>query len=189
MRTLVSVSEVPTFVLSGISKILGLPQMKLGWIAINGHDALWHQAREYLDLIADTYLSVSTPIQHATPRWLALRPMMQSQISNRIKVNYSFLHEQLENDTACRLLRVEGGWYAVLEVPNLLSEEELVLILLERDEVLVHPGYFFDFSHGGDARKGFLVLSLLPPPEIFHEGIGRLLARIRSAELAATKHT
>ncbi|MDZ7291923.1 MAG: pyridoxal phosphate-dependent aminotransferase [candidate division KSB1 bacterium] len=173
MSTLAGNSEVMTFVLSGLSKILGLPQMKLGWIVINGPEDWRLRAQEYLDLIADTYLSVSTPIQHATPYWLKLLPLLQSQISDRVKANLAFLQTQLTNYPNCHLLRPEGGWYVVIEIPSCDSEEEFVLAALEHDNVLVHPGYFFDFP-----GEGFLVLSLLPKPEFFQEGIRRLLARI-----------
>jgi hypothetical protein len=172
MTTLVGNSEVLTFVLSGLSKILGLPQMKLGWIVVNGPDDWWQQAQEYLDLLADTYLSVSTPIQHAAPQWLKLQPLLQDQIKKRIKANLEFLQMQFAHHPNYHLLRTEGGWYAILEVFDLASEEELILTLLERDNVLAHPGYFFDFQ-----GEGFLILSLLPPPEIFCEGVSRLLAR------------
>ncbi len=174
ISTLVGNSEVPTFVLSGLSKILGLPQMKLGWIVVKGPADLRRQAQEYLDLLADTYLSVSTPIQHAAPLWLKMKALLQDQIRDRTKVNLEFLQTQFAHHPNYRLLRTEGGWYAILAVFDLASEEELILTLLEHDDVLVHPGYFFDFTN-----EGFLVLSLLPPPEIFCEGIGRLLARMQ----------
>jgi hypothetical protein len=175
IETLIGVSEVLTFVMSGISKILGLPQMKLGWIIVNGPEALRRQAQEYLELLADTYLSVSTPVQHAAPKWLELKPVLQSQISKRVKANWAFLQTQLANTTNCRLLRAEGGWYAILQSADFIPEEDLVLTLLDKDNVLVHPGYFFDF-----AKEGFLIVSLLPQPEIFHEGILRLLIRVTS---------
>jgi hypothetical protein len=175
MTTLVGNSEVPTFVLSGLSKILGLPQMKLGWIVVNGPEDLRRQAQEYLDLLADTYLSVSTPIQHAAPQWLKLKSLLQNPIRERVQANFTFLQTQFANYPHCRLLRAEGGWYAILEVFDLAAEEELILALLERDNVLVHPGYFFDFP-----GEGFLVVSLLPPPEIFCEGARRLWERINN---------
>jgi aspartate/methionine/tyrosine aminotransferase len=103
---------------------------------------------------------------------LKLQPLLQDQIKGRIKANLEFLQTQFANHPNYRLLRTEGGWYVIFEVFDLASEEELILTLLERDNVLVHPGYFFDFPN-----EGFLILSLLPPPEIFREGIGRLLAR------------
>jgi len=173
VETLVGISEIMTFVMSGISKILGLPQMKLGWIIVNGPEALRRQAQEYLELLADTYLSVSTPVQHAAPKWLKLKPVLQSQISKRVRVNWAFLQTQLANETNCRLLRAEGGWYAILQSDGFMPEEDLILTLLEKDNVLVHPGYFFDFE-----KEGFLIVSLLPQPEIFREGVLRLLKRI-----------
>jgi alanine-synthesizing transaminase len=162
-----------TFVLSGFSKILALPQMKLGWITTNGPIKLRAAALERLDLIADTFLSVGAPVQHAAARWLELRTKLQQQILDRVRANHLWLDAQLR-DSPCRLLAVEGGWYATLEVPRHCSEEEWVLRLLAEDNVLAHPGYFFDF-----AREAFLVLSLLPPTEIFQEGLKRLLARIK----------
>jgi aspartate/methionine/tyrosine aminotransferase len=173
IETLIGVSEVLTFVMSGISKILGLPQMKLGWIVVNGPEVLCRQAQEYLELLADTYLSVSTPAQHAAPKWLELKSVLQSQISARVKANWAFLQALLANETHCRLLRAGGGWYAILEMLHSFSEEDFILSLLEQDNVLAHPGYFFDFQ-----KEGFLVLSLLPQQEIFREGISRLLMRI-----------
>lgn len=170
--SLVSVSSVLTFVLSGLSKTLALPQMKLSWIITNGPAELRHEAEERLDWIADTFLSVSTPVQQATPAWLRLRDGLQRQILHRVHGNLNWL-DQITADSPCRLLKVEGGWYATLEVPRLLSEEEWVLALLSKDDVIAHPGYFFDFP-----REAFLVLSLLPPPEIFREATSRLLARI-----------
>jgi aspartate/methionine/tyrosine aminotransferase len=119
---------------------------------------------------------VSTPIQYATPQWLALRPFLQKQIHSRVTANLDFFQAQLANHTCGRALRTEGGWYAVLKLPSLRHEEELVLQFLEHDDLLVHPGYFFDFSDAG-----CLVLSLLPSPEIFREGIARLLASIQKA--------
>ncbi len=171
----VAISEVLTFVLSGISKILGLPQMKLGWMVVGGPAAARQPAQQHLDLLADTYLSVSTPIQHAAPDWFALLPILKVQIHQRVQANWNVLQTQLRGNSACRLLNVEGGWYAVLEIPSLHSEEALVLNLLEKDSVLVHPGYFFDFPH-----EGFLVASLLPAPEIFEEGVNRLITRLLS---------
>jgi hypothetical protein len=157
--------------MSGLSKTLALPQMKLGWIVTGGPAELRREAEARLDLIADTFLSVNTPVQHAAPAWLRLRAGLQGQIMERVRGNQDHL-AQLTVDSPCRLMKVEGGWYATLEVPRYGTEEELALTLLEEDGVLVHPGYFFDF-----AREAFLVLSLLPPPEIFREAVNRLLAR------------
>ncbi len=161
-----------TFVLSGLSKILALPQMKLGWIATSGPPALVDEAVERLDLIADTFLSVGAPVQHALPGWMGHRSSLQAGILERLRTNLDRLanHPQLEPN---RLLHLEGGWYATLEVPRYLSEEELVIRLLEEQGVLLHPGYFFDFE-----RESYLVVSLLPAPDIFAEALDRLLPAI-----------
>jgi hypothetical protein len=149
--------------------------MKLGWIVTNGPAEARREAEERLDLIADTFLSVGTPVQHATPAWLRLRSGLQRQILARVRDNLNWLAQLTEN-SPCRLLQVEGGWYATLEVPRHFSEEEWVLALLAEDDVIAHPGYFFDF-----AREAFLVLSLLPPLAVFRKATERLLARITRA--------
>lgn len=170
-HSLVENETTLTFVLSGFSKILALPQMKLGWIVTNGPAALRAEAEERLELIADTFLSVGAPVQHAAARWLALRAGIQQQISARTAANLAWLAALVEG-SPCRLLTVEGGWYATLEVPRHVSEEELILRLLAEDDVLVHPGYFFDFP-----REAYLVLSLLTPPEVFRTAAQRLFQR------------
>jgi aspartate/methionine/tyrosine aminotransferase len=161
-----------TFVMSGLSKILALPQMKLGWIVTNGPARLREEAIERLDFIADTFLSVSAPVQHAAPAWLRLRRSMQAQILDRVRANLNWLRNVTE-DSPLRSLNVEGGWYATLEMPRQFTEEEWVMALLEKGDVLTHPGYFFDFP-----REAFLVLSLLPRPEIFREAVIRILASV-----------
>jgi alanine-synthesizing transaminase len=168
--SLVTNYSVLTFVLSGFSKILALPQMKLSWIVTAGQAALRDEAIERLDLIADTFLSVGAPVQHAAPVWLKLRSEMQGRILERVHGNLRSLRQV---ESLCRLLTVEGGWYATLEIPRYVPEEEWVVHLLERDDVLAHPGYFFDFP-----REAFLILSLLPEPAVFREAIGRLFERI-----------
>jgi alanine-synthesizing transaminase len=165
------VNAVLTFTLGGFSKTLGLPQMKLGWVVTNGPELLRAEADARLDLIADTFLSVNTPAQHAAPAWLALRGNIQGQILDRARGNLSWLSEHVR-DSPCRLLKVEGGWSATVELPRLMSEEELVLKLLEEDDVLAHPGYFFDFP-----REAFLVLSLLAPEADFREAVARIVRR------------
>ncbi|MBL8189392.1 MAG: aminotransferase class I/II-fold pyridoxal phosphate-dependent enzyme, partial [Acidobacteria bacterium] len=170
--SLVENAEALTFVMSGFSKILALPQMKLGWIVTNGPAALRDEAVERLDLIADTFLSVGAPVQHAAPEWFKLRVELQRQILDRVKTNHDWLAAKVENSPV-RMLKTEGGWYATLEVPRHVSEEELVLRLLAEDDVLVHPGYFFDFP-----REAFLVLSLLPKADDFRKAVERLLAKV-----------
>ncbi|MCI0337388.1 MAG: pyridoxal phosphate-dependent aminotransferase [Acidobacteria bacterium] len=161
-----------TFVLSGLSKIMALPQMKLGWIVTSGPPQLRDEAIERLDLIADTFLSVGSPVQHAAPVWLKLRSELQEQILDRLRGNLEYLAKVAQH-SPCRLLKLEGGWYATLEVPRHFSEEEWVLNLLQSDDVLTHPGFFFDFP-----REAFLVLSLLPKSEDFREAINRLFRMI-----------
>jgi hypothetical protein len=170
--SLVSNDAALTFVMSGFSKVLALPQMKLGWIVTSGPSDLRDEAIERLDLIADTFLPVAAPVQHAARTWLRLRPALQRQVLDRVLANLDFLASRAE-DSPCRLLKVEGGWYATLQLPRHLSEEEWVLTLLEAEDVLAHPGYFFDFP-----REAFLVLSLLPRVETFREAAGRIFAQI-----------
>ncbi len=151
--------------MSGLSKISGLPQMKLGWIVASGsgHEA----ALDRLELIADTYLSVSTPVQIALPALLVSD--ISRQIAARTASNLAHLRQALVA-SPIHVLNVEGGWYATLQVPRIRSEEEWALQLLDRHDVLVQPGFFFDFE-----TEAYLVVSLLTPPAIFEEGIARLV--------------
>jgi aspartate/methionine/tyrosine aminotransferase len=161
-------SEALSFALSGVSKLLGLPQMKLAWIAAGGPDRLLTEALERLEVISDTYLSVSTPAQRALPTWLRLRDEMTGQVLSRLRANYDFLREAVGDLIQC--LRAEGGWYAVLKIPSVGDDEEFAIELLRREGVLVHPGYFFGFD-----EDGILVVSLLPRAEVFREGMTRLV--------------
>ncbi len=166
-------AEALTFSLGGLSKSVGLPQVKLGWIAIAGPDGLARAALERLEYIGDTYLGVSTPVQVAAASFLSRGAAIRSAIQARLAGNLSALACRLEGAPACRALHVEGGWYVVVQVPAIHSEEAIVLRLLTEDGVLVHPGYFFDFS-----TEAFLVLSLLTPPDTFATGVDRLLRRV-----------
>jgi alanine-synthesizing transaminase len=167
--------EALTFSLGGLSKSAGLPQMKLGWIAAGGPVPLVAQALERLEVIADAYLSVSTPVQHAAGPLLAAGGAVHRLILERVRRNLDLLVASARRAASCSVLRVEGGWSAVIRVPATRSEESLVLDLLERDRLLVHPGYFFDFP-----REAFLVVSLLPDPGLFQEGLDRLFTRVES---------
>jgi alanine-synthesizing transaminase len=158
-----------TFTLSGLSKISLLPQMKLAWTAVSGPQALVQTAVERLEIIADTYLSPSTPVQLALPKFLELRHGLQAQLRQRISTNLAVLDGALRESKLLTRLETEGGWYAVLRVPATGSDEDLAVALLERCSVLVHPGHFFNFS-----RDGFLVLSLITPEQQFQEGVRRL---------------
>jgi alanine-synthesizing transaminase len=166
-----------TFTLSGLSKISALPQMKVAWIVTSGPEELAAGARERLELIADTYLSLSTPLQLATPCLLQLRHAMTHQLLQRIATNLAQLDSQLANHKACQRLQIEGGWYAVLRVPVTRSDEELALELLKRKSVFIHPGHFYDFP-----ADGYLVLSLIAPAEQFREGVRRLLRHISAGK-------
>ena len=162
--------DVLSFALGGLSKSVGLPQVKLGWMAIGGPDALVAPALERLELICDTYLSVSTPVQAAVAELLSRGTAVREQIQARISANYDQLTATARSMPACRVLRAEGGWYAVLQVPSLQSEEDLVIDLLESDGVLTHPGYFFDFP-----QESYLIVSLIVPEHAFAAAIHRVL--------------
>ena len=162
-------AEALTFTLSGISKILALPQMKLSWIVVSGPPELRKKAIERLEIIADTYLSVNTPSQRALSRWLDGRETVRHEIRDRLVSNYGTLTRKFQNRQGVQVLSNEGGWYSVLEVQSGKSDEALALVLLEKQNLITHPGYFFDFGEGD-----FLVLSLLLPSKIFQEGVDRL---------------
>jgi len=180
-------STVLTFTLNGISKLLGLPQMKLAWIVASGPPEERREALERLETISDTFLSVNTPIQVALPKLFEVCEPVRAQIVNRVGSNYSFLQRCL-HPAAIRLLEAgrqsgpvsllasEGGWYAIIRLPRIRTDEEWALQILERKGVYVHPAYFFDFDD-----EGFLVVSLLPEPWLFREGIEKLVAFVESA--------
>jgi len=169
--SLAHVGEALTFCLSGLSKIAGLPQMKLGWIVISGPAAQRNEATEKLELIADTYLSVGTPVQHALPKLLAAGENVRRQIADRVHENLQHLHAAVGDHSPAQILGVEGGWYATLRVPRTQTEEEWCLDLLEHHDVLVQPGFFYDFE-----SEAYLVLSLLTEVQTFRDGIERIVA-------------
>jgi alanine-synthesizing transaminase len=159
-----------TFTMSGLSKISGLPQMKLAWLIASGPEAQKREALARLEVIADTYLSLNTPIQLAAPILLDQRHSFTKQLMARVRANLSELDSQLKANTRCSRLEVEGGWYAVLRIPVMQSDEDLAIALIEKHGVYVHPGHFYDFP--GD---GYLVVSLITPEAEFKEGLGKLL--------------
>lgn len=165
--------DAPTFVLSGLSKIAGLPQVKLSWIQTSGPEDWRHVTQQRLDFVLDGYLAVGTPVQHAAAALLAGRHDVQSQIRARLDENEQRLRQLCGAQRAVRSLRRDGGWYAVLECREPIDEEDLVVSLLAEDGVLVHPGYFFDFE-----RDGYLVISLLTPPVALAQGAALLLQRL-----------
>jgi hypothetical protein len=168
VATLAGLEECLAFSMSGLSKVAGLPQMKLGWIVVGGPPALRAAAMEKLEWIADTYLSVSTPVQCAAPRLLAAGEGIQRQIRERTAGNLTLARELLA-ESAGNILAVEGGWYITIQVPRVRAEEEWTLQLLEREGVLVQPGFFYDFD-----SEAYLVVSLLTGPAVFREGLSRL---------------
>ncbi len=166
-------SEALTFTLSGLSKISALPQMKLGWIVVNGPERLRNEAQARLEVIADTFLSVSAPVALATPLWLAGRRAIQAQILGRVQANLRRLDELLAPGLPVSRLKVEGGWYAILRVPSTRSDEDWAAEFLTQDGVSVHPGHFYDFP-----SEGYLILSLLPAREVFENALGKVISRI-----------
>jgi alanine-synthesizing transaminase len=158
------------FTLGGLSKTAGLPQLKLGWIVVGGAPVIRRGALDALELIADSYLSVSTPVQVAAGRLLERGGTIRSVILNRVRGNLAAVRRIASRFPAATVLTCEGGWYAVIRVPSTRPEEDLVLELLDRERVLVHPGYFFDFP-----REAFVVVSLLPRPDVFADASARML--------------
>jgi len=159
-----------TFAFGGLSKSLGLPQVKLGWVAVGGPERLAAEALERLELICDTYLSVATPVQLAAGALIDRGVAVRREIASRVVANYHYLKSSVGRAPACRVLQSEGGWYGVMQVQSLETEEDLVVGMLQTDGVLAHPGYFFDFP-----RESFVIVSLLPPEPTFADGIDRVL--------------
>jgi alanine-synthesizing transaminase len=169
----VSNREVLTFSLSGLSKVSGLPQMKVAWLVANGPEEQVERAMARLEVIADTFLSMNAPIQRATPLLLEQRKSIQPLLLDRLRVNLEELDRQLPKHSSIKRLDVEGGWYAVLRVPVTQSDEELAIEIMQKCAVLVHPGHFYDFP-----SDGYLILSLITPPGEFREGIRRVLGLV-----------
>lgn len=172
----VSNSDVLTFTLSGLSKISGLPQMKLAWVAASGPDETVTAAMDRLEVIADTYLSMNAPIQLAATTLLEQRKQIQPLILERVRANLVELDRQLAQQKTVLRLQVEGGWYAVLRVPATQSDEDLAIELLRHASLLVHPSHFYDFP-----SDGYLILSLLTQSDAFREGTKRMLEFLRTS--------
>jgi aspartate/methionine/tyrosine aminotransferase len=169
-RTFAANLDALTFTLSGLSKIAALPQMKVAWLVTTGPDSLVRPALDRLDVIADTYLSLNAPTQWAVPALFEQRHSLQPQLLQRVRENRANLQKLISSQPACELLDADAGWYAVLRVPARRSDGDLVIDLLQKRQVIVHPGHFYDFP-----KDGFLVLSLITPTVIFNEGVSRLL--------------
>ena len=170
LTDLASRADVLAFSLGGLSKTVGLPQLKLAWLVAGGPSEACASALAGLELIADSFLSVGTPVQIATPTLLECGADVRAQIHQRVRDNLRILRELARPFPTCQILKVEGGWSAVIRVPATRTEDQLILGLLDAEGIVVHPGYFFDF-----AREAFVVMSLLPPTETLREGALRLL--------------
>ncbi len=168
-------NDVLVLALGGLSKLAALPQMKLAWAAVGGPPELVNEALGRLELIADAYLSVGTPVQLALPALLATRVAAEQAIRERCRDNLEALRSALDG-SAATVLHVEGGWYAVVRLPAIRSEEEWVLALLERHDVLVQPGWFYDFG-----TEPFVIVSLLTPGKELRDGARRLADSVASA--------
>lgn len=158
------------FTLSGVSKICGLPQMKLAWVVVSGPESLRDDALSRLDVIADAYLSMNTPVQLAAPALLSTRKQFQRQLLERVRANLAELDRALAQQDSCSRLEMRGGWNAVLRVPAVRSDEDLAVELVSGPGVHIHPGHFYDFP-----RDGYVVVSLITPPETFREGMASFL--------------
>jgi aspartate/methionine/tyrosine aminotransferase len=165
-----------TFVLSGISKVLGLPQLKLSWIIVAGEEAFKEEAIERLEILADLLLSVSMPVQGALPRLMEISEEFAGPIRERVEENLALLHSAAAVHGGVDVLHCEGGWSAILRLPRVHSDEEWALVLLEQHGILVHPGRQFELSN-----RSFVVVSLLPERKIFTTGIERLLNAVTAA--------
>ncbi len=169
-------SPALVFSLGGLSKSCGLPHLKLGWIVVTGPAPLVKDALARLELIADTYLSMATPVQLALPGLLQAGARIRKQIAERVRRNRDTLTRTLGPQSPCTLLPAEAGWCAILRVPQVMSDESWAATLLTQDRVLVQPGYFFDLDMGAT-----LVLSLIVEEAVFAEGVARLLARVSAS--------
>jgi alanine-synthesizing transaminase len=175
--------DVLSFTLGGASKSLGLPQVKLGWIVVGGQTQERDRAIAALEIIADTFLSVGTSVQGAAPTLLARGDAIRNEIRRRIASNLACARDVIRQFASCTLLPVEGGWSLVARVPALRSEEALAVELLERERVLVHPGYFFDFPY-----EAFIVVSLIPPADRFADAFPRALRFAASETSSLREH-
>ena len=166
--TLIGQDEVLSFSLNGLSKSAGMPQMKLGWLAVNGPTVERQQALERLELLLDTFLSVGTPVQNALPGLFEAGTTIREKICQRIQANNEALDQLLANAPIHRL-HGEGGWSAILQLPNIMGEEAWISRLLKEQGVVVQPGYFFDMP-----TEPFVVVSLITELADFADGISKL---------------
>ena len=179
-KSLAETDAVLSFSLNGLSKVAGMPQLKLGWIVINGPDKQVKSAKERLELLLDTYLSVNTPVQRALPELLQLGKGIWRQLQNRVAENLATVHTLLLN-SAASCLYLEGGWSAIIQLPHTASEEVWVTELLQFHGVAVQPGYFFDMPEGS-----YIIVSLITPSDPLSTGIKRVLQLLESKQSSLT---
>jgi aspartate/methionine/tyrosine aminotransferase len=178
LPSLLGTSGALTFVLSGLSKVCGMPQMKAAWIVTQGPEAGKRESLRRLEWIADLFLSVSTPVQVALPRFLASRGPFQESVRKRLETNLARLASLEASGAGFRFLRGQGGWSAVLQTPS--GSPDLAMEALARADVLLHPGHFYDI-----APEGAVVVSLLTEPAILEEGLGRIRRLVSAPQNSA----
>jgi aspartate/methionine/tyrosine aminotransferase len=171
--TLCAFPEILSFSLGGLSKSAAMPQMKLGWIVVNGPQSELEQLWPRLDLILDTYLSVNWPVQSALASFLTIGRALREQLSDTIRTNLASLHSEVAN-TPLHVLNTEGGWTAILQLPRICSEQEWINDLLRHESILVQPGYFFDMP-----TEPYIVISLITPAATFNTGLQHLVHYVR----------
>jgi alanine-synthesizing transaminase len=170
-----TVDDGLVFGLGGLSKLAGLPQLKLGWIGVSGARGCCEAALERLELIADAYLSVSTPVQLAADQLLTAGNTWRERALARVRENRYLLAQMLRSEAPhCTLLHAAGGWSAIIQLPAVESEESIVERLLCEERVLVQPGFFYDFA--GEAH---IVVSLLVSTPQLEVGLPRLTRHLR----------
>ncbi|HEY8715020.1 MAG TPA: pyridoxal phosphate-dependent aminotransferase [Candidatus Acidoferrum sp.] len=162
-----------TFTISGLSKISGLPQMKVAWFVAGGPEHLKKSATARLEMIADTFLSMNAPVQLAIDTLLDQRHSFHEQCLQRVRKNLAQLDEQLSRQKLCSRLQIEGGWYATLQIPRTISEDDLAFDLLQANGAYVHPGHFYDFP-----ADGYLVVSLITPEAEFAAGLAAVFGML-----------
>jgi len=163
-------SSCLVFTLNGLSKLLGLPQFKLGWMRLSGPTQVLTEAAERLEIIADTYLSAGAPVMNALPALLPKAEPFIHGLRLRLQENLVCARKVLDHgNTPYRVLRCDGGWTAMVEYPRVMTDEDLALGLLKEEGLYLHPGYFFDTS-----RDGYLAISLILEQGLFAEALGKL---------------
>ncbi|TGL60306.1 pyridoxal phosphate-dependent aminotransferase [Leptospira ognonensis] len=172
-----SSTEAPVFILNGISKLLALPQLKLGWIHVNGNLSFKERALAGLELLSDTYLSVNEPVQNILPELLKWSPMIQNQIRNRIRRNLAAASEIFSDNENINWISFQAGWYGLIELNSLKFENSEVLaeLVLDSCNVYTHPGEWYGFK----PERLILVMSLIVSEDQFLAGLKELTSFLK----------